>query len=121
MGLVFDDALAGQQLFAGWMEEHGNADPLEELRIAIIEGDIEGLRPGYTVHLSGDVEGILARATAEGMVAPDPLPWMSRVNRMYPQPGSPPLLAPRAVQGRGSSAKRVGNFGPFFRFLATCT
>lgn len=94
MGLVFDDAVAGQDIFCGWAEGHGNADPLEELRIAIIEGDIEGLRPGYTVHLSGDAEGIQARATAEGVVAPNgKLPWISRVNRMHPVPGSPPMLA----------------------------
>jgi len=94
MGLVFDDATAGQDLFCGWAAEHGNSDPLEEIRVAIIEGDIEGLRPGYTVHLSGDIEGILARATAEGVVVPDgQMPWICRVNRMYPVPGSPPLLA----------------------------
>jgi hypothetical protein len=94
MGLVFDDAVAGQQIFCDWAEEHGNADPLDEIRIAIIEGDIKGLRPGYTVHMSGDVEGILARATAEGLVVPDaPVPWMSRVNRMHSVPGSPPMLA----------------------------
>lgn len=93
MGLVFDNALAGQDLFSGWVAEHGNADPLDEIRVAIIEGDIDGLRPGYTVHLSGDIEGIFARATTEGVVVPDPLPWMSRVNRMHPVPGSPPMLA----------------------------
>lgn len=94
MGLVFDDAAAGQGLFCDWAAEHGNADPLEELRVAIIEGDIEGLRPGYTVHLSGDIEGILARATAEGVIVPDAaVPWGSRVNRMHPVPGSPPMLA----------------------------
>jgi hypothetical protein len=94
MGLVFDDAVAGQGIFCDWAEEHGNTDPLEEIRVAIIEGDIKGLRPGYSVHLSGDVEGILARATAEGVVVPNgQLPWMSRVNRMYPVPGSPPMLA----------------------------
>ena len=94
MGLVFDDAVAGQRIFCDWAEEHGSADPLDEIRVAIVEGDVEGLRPGYTVHLSGDVEGILARATAEGVVVPNgQLPWMSRMNRMHPVPGSPPMLA----------------------------
>jgi hypothetical protein len=94
MGLVFDDAVAGQDLFCNWAAEHGNTDPLEEIRVAVIEGDIEGSRPGYTVHLSGDIEGILARATAEGVVVPDAaVPWGSRVNRMHPVPGSPPMLA----------------------------
>lgn len=94
MGLVFEDAMAGQDLFCGWATEYGNTDPLEEIRVAIVEGDIEGLRPGYTVHLSGDIEGILARATAEGVVVPDAaVPWGSRVNRMYPVPGSPLMLA----------------------------
>ncbi len=95
MGLVFEDAMAGQQLFCDWSAEHGNVDPLEELRVAIIEGDIEGLRRGYTVHLSGDVEGILARATIEGIAVPNKcVPWISRVNRMHPEPGST-LLLPR--------------------------
>jgi hypothetical protein len=94
MGLVFDDAMAGQDLFCSWAAEHGNLDPLEEIRVAVIEGEIEGLRSGYTVHLSGDIEGILARATAEGVVVPGAgVPWGSRVNRMHPLPDSPPLLA----------------------------
>ena len=94
MGLVFDDPVAGQDLFCNWAAEHGNIDPLEEIRVAVIEGDLEGLQPGYTIHLSGDIEGILARATAEGIAVPEAaIPWGSRVNRMHPLSDSPPMLA----------------------------
>jgi|GEM_PF-4970510 len=34
------------------------------------------------------------RATAEGIAVPNgQVPWISRVNRMHPVPGPPPLLA----------------------------
>ena len=33
----------------------------------------------------------------------------------------PPGVGPRPIYFGGSSAKRVGNFGPIFRFLAACT
>jgi hypothetical protein len=93
MGLVFDDEVAGQHVFCRWTERQGNSDPLDEIRIAIIEGNIEGMQPGYSVHLSGDAEGILARAMAEGIAVPNgSMPWISRVNRMHPIPGSLPML-----------------------------
>ena len=42
MGLVFDGAKAGQELFSTWLEAAGNEDARDEIRISIIEGDIPG-------------------------------------------------------------------------------
>lgn len=94
IGLVFDDAIAGRDLFSTWNDKYSNTDTFEDIRVAIVEGEIEGFRPGYSIHLAADIESILAKASAEGIVVADTLiPMASRVNRMHPVPGSPPMLA----------------------------
>lgn len=93
IGIVFDNPNAGRQIFSDWTKENNSLDPLEEIRVSIIQGDRNAAKPTYYVHLSGDVEGILARATMQGVVVPDgKLPWISRLNQMFPVPGSPNML-----------------------------
>ncbi len=93
MGLVFDRADAAHRLFQSWIEKHGHADELDELRVTIIEGDIPGERPGYAVHISADPENSLIRATAEGIVLDElPLSLFGQLRCMYPIPGVEPLL-----------------------------
>jgi hypothetical protein len=94
LGLVFDNRAAAEDLFLRWVEEHGNADPLDELRVSVIEGDIPGQAPGYTLHLCPDPDGLRARATADGVALDEttPLAFAGRANRMHPIPGVPPML-----------------------------
>jgi hypothetical protein len=95
MGIVFEDADAGKQLFHELTEGTDHKDEFEELRVSIIEGAVPGQenRPGYSVHLCPDPEGLAARATMDDFVVdPAVLPFLGRWNRMYPIPGQPALL-----------------------------
>ncbi len=93
MGLVFDNAEAGKKLFRNWTERWDHTDELEEIRVAVIEGDLPGQDPGYSVHICPDPENSLVRATAEGVVLKDvPVNLLGQVRRMHPISGAPPLL-----------------------------
>jgi hypothetical protein len=94
MGLVFDNGELGRQLFGNWREQWGNTDGLEEIRISIIEGEVPGQDPGYSVHICAHPENFLVRATAGATVIKDiPVSLFGQVRRMHPLPGTPPLLA----------------------------
>jgi hypothetical protein len=94
MGLVFEEAEASNQLFRNWTSRCGNVDELEEIRIAIVEGDVPGQDPGYSVHICSDPETSLIRATAEGIVIKNvPHELLGQLRRMHPLPDTPPLLA----------------------------
>jgi hypothetical protein len=57
LGIVFEDMEAGRRIFAEWRRLLGRVDKHEQLRIALVEGDIPGKPAGYTVHVSSDPEG----------------------------------------------------------------
>lgn len=92
MGFVFENAEAGRELFRSWNAQQRNADELEEIRIAVIEGGIPGQRPGYSVHLCPDPVNSLIRATAEGVVVDLQLAMLGQTRRMHPIAGEPPML-----------------------------
>jgi hypothetical protein len=54
MGLVFVDWEAGLRLFASWTDDWGSHDEDDAIRIAFIEGGIEGQLPGYTIRISAE-------------------------------------------------------------------
>src|SRR6266571_2549572 len=66
LGLAFRDRDAATRIFSAWRKRFGDVDTYEEIRVAIIEGDLPNETPGYTVHVSPNVEGMRARAKAEG-------------------------------------------------------
>ncbi len=67
MGLVFSgDIEAGKTIFSDWLKRLGRRDAYGELRISIIEGDIPGLEPGYSVHITSDPANTMVRAQVEG-------------------------------------------------------
>lgn len=69
--------------------------------MAIIEGDIEGKLPGYTVHISSDPEHTFKRAEAQGIeVGYDKILIMSRIHRMNPEPDSPYLANFKAAYSK---------------------
>jgi hypothetical protein len=51
---------------AQWNVAFGPVDTDEQIRVAIIEGDIPGKRPGYTVHISPDLDRVLGRPSEAG-------------------------------------------------------
>lgn len=91
LGLVFADGEKGRAVFARWVRQYQNQDELDEIRVSVIEGEIPGQQPGYTIHICPDPEGVLVRATAEGIVAGE-LAFAGKFNRMHPLPESPPML-----------------------------
>jgi hypothetical protein len=94
MGIVFDNAEKGRELFAQLAEAIGNEDAKEELRISIIEGDVPGQRAGYTVHIGPDPDALRALGTFEDVIVDQTtLMLFGQLNRMYPIPGQPNLLA----------------------------
>jgi hypothetical protein len=94
-GLVFENAEAGMQIFRDAQREMNHEDRFEEIRLAIIEGEVPGQehRPGYSVHLCADPEAVAAHATFDDFVVdPSVVPFLGQWNRHYPVPGAPSLL-----------------------------
>lgn len=98
MGIVFDNAEAGLEVFREAERTMNHTDRFEEVRIAIIEGDAPGAsgreqRPGYSVRICPDPEGLAAQATMDDLVLdPQIMPLLGQWNRVYPIPGQPALL-----------------------------
>lgn len=95
MGIVFDNAVVGKELFRQAAEAMCHRDEFEEIRVSIIEGATPGQehRPGYTIHICPDPESLAARATVEDVVLdPSIVPFLGQWNRHYPVPGSPKML-----------------------------
>jgi hypothetical protein len=94
MGIVFNDAEKGKDLFRAFAKSINHSDRFEELRISIIEGSSEGQQHGYSVHLGPEMEMLQAMATAEDIeITNATMPFFGQVQRMYPIPGQPNLLA----------------------------
>jgi hypothetical protein len=92
MGIVFTDIAAGRGIFRQWRERLGSVDQSEELRVAIIEGEILGRVPGYSVHLSSNPQHTQDRARQLGQpIDAKTAIVISRINRMTPEPNSPHL------------------------------
>ncbi len=56
LGLGFLNENPARQIFEEWHKRYGDRDAFEELRVSIVEGEIKGEQPGYTVHISVDFE-----------------------------------------------------------------
>jgi hypothetical protein len=70
MGFAFENRDAGRQVLRELRQATGPIDTFELIRIAIIEGDIPGEQPGYTVLITPNLDGIVAKARAEGEQPP---------------------------------------------------
>jgi hypothetical protein len=95
MGLVFENAEAGREIFREAERQMNHIDRFEEIRVSIIEGHVAGQehRPGYSVHISPDPEALAAHATAEDFVVDQKIvPFLGQWNRHYPVLGNPELL-----------------------------
>jgi len=97
VGLVFENAEAGLEIFREAERQMNHEDRFEEIRISIIEGAAPGQehRPGYSVHICADPDALCAHATMDDFVVdPTIVPFLGQWNRHYPVPGEP-LLLPR--------------------------
>lgn len=104
LGLAFEDEAKGIQIFKEWRERLGGRDEEEELRVSIIEGDIEGQDPGYTVHVGPNPEILVKRMGELGLDVDEHLLTMvSRLNRMNPRPDSTGLAHFKGLCARQDS------------------
>jgi hypothetical protein len=83
VSFVFRDDDAGKRLLSQLRGVLGPVDQFNVLRVAFIEGDIPGERPGYTVHLTPNLEGIQAKAASTGAALPSQLMMVNRFKRIY--------------------------------------
>src|SRR5579872_1835488 len=54
LGIVFENIDAGKQIFSDWLKRVTKVDRFDEIRISVVEGEILGQGPGYSVHISSD-------------------------------------------------------------------
>jgi hypothetical protein len=122
LGLGFLNESSARQIFEEWHKRYGGRDIFEELRVSIVEGEVKGERPGYSVHIGIDLENTIKRYRDAGLkIDPKESMFMmvSRLNRMNPAPGSKNLemfkamyqhyktysLIPAVVKSDGSAVK----------------
>jgi len=104
MGIVFENGELGKEIFADWIERLGEADRFEELRVALIEGDIPGEDPGYSVQIGSNPTATIMRAKSKGIeLEPAFFVIGSRIHRMHPSPESQNLpMFKDAYYGKGA-------------------
>lgn len=122
LGLAFLNENAARKIFEGWHKRYGDRDIFEELRVSIIEGEIKGEPPGYTVHVSVDWGNTIKRYKNAGLEVDaknSMFVTVSRLHRMNPVPGSKNLelfkelyqhyktysLVPAVIKPDGSAVK----------------
>lgn len=110
MCLLFNKREPAKEIIKQWLKRLGETDRFNELRISIIEGDIPGEQPGYSVHISSNIQNIIRRADEGGIDMPkDIFLMISRLHRMNPEEGSQNLELFKELYERfGSYTLRVG-------------
>lgn len=89
LGIAFENEQAAVSIFKGWHQQYGTNDEYEEIRISIIEGDIDGEDPGYSVHIGTDPDAAFKKFKDQGQdFDRDLLFLVSRIHRMTPSPDS---------------------------------
>jgi hypothetical protein len=92
LGIAFLNPKPAEEIFKQWLQRYGSRDEFEELRISIIEGDIVGEDPGYTVHIAIELENVIKRYEKAGLKLGDASFFTAtRMNRMTPASDSPYL------------------------------
>jgi hypothetical protein len=87
IAFVFQNQEPALEVFRQWQSKLGRIDVDELLRISIIEGDIPGQAPGYTIHLTSNVDAILKNTDVSKMEDDEQLQimMMSKYQRLQPQ------------------------------------
>lgn len=84
--LLFNKRKEAAKIFNDWIKIVGKEDENEEIRIALIEGDIEGELPGYTIHIGTNLDQAIKRCEERGFNLEDTLIFnTSRLIRANPK------------------------------------
>lgn len=89
MAILFSDKEIGRKIFEGWRKRLGEFDSYNELRISIVEGDVEGEPYGYFVHIGTYMENLIKHLNESNPKAKfDLFMMVSRIHRMNPDKSS---------------------------------
>ena len=89
MGLAFENREMAIKIFKEWRERFGETDIYDEIRVCIIEGDIEGEEYGYTVHINTNIDNVLSKCKENNLNPESTLvATVGRSNRMNPSKDS---------------------------------
>ncbi|EKJ86124.1 hypothetical protein LEP1GSC017_3999 [Leptospira meyeri serovar Hardjo str. Went 5] len=92
LAILFNNPVAARKIFYQWLSRVGEEDKFDQIRVSIIEGEIEGELPGYTVHIGSNIENIAKYFKSEKLEFDyDRFAIISRYNRMNPKKDSPYL------------------------------
>lgn len=65
--LLFTNEEYSKKIFKEWQELYGKNDVNNEIRIAVIEGDIPGKEKGYTIHITPNYKQVTKRMINKGL------------------------------------------------------
>jgi TIR domain len=89
MAILFTNEEAARKIFEGWRKRLGEYDTYNELRISIVEGDVEDEPYGYYIHISSYIENIIKHLKEKNPNSEfDLFMLVSRIHRMNPDPTS---------------------------------
>lgn len=89
IGLGFRNEKYAKEIFSNWHARYGNNDSDEEIRVSIVEGDINGEEDGYSVHISPNIQPTYKKLSKKNKMDENDIFFsISRINRMNPAKGS---------------------------------
>jgi hypothetical protein len=104
IGLLFKDEKLGKQLFEKLKLRLASKDELDELRVSIVDGPVDG-QAGQTIHIGAEPKGIAARAKHEGVdLDPKEVNPRGRTNRIPQREGSTNFADFKAAYEKHKSA-----------------
>lgn len=83
--LPFTNEKAARKIFSDWRDFYGEDDIDDEIRIALIEGDIPGQDSGYSIHITPNINNVFERMNnKEDLIDESFIMSISRVQRANP-------------------------------------
>ena len=83
--LPFTNEKPARKIFSDWRAIYGEEDIDDEIRIALIEGDIPGQESGYSIHITPNIDNVFKRMDSNGFVVDKSiLMSISRIQRANP-------------------------------------
>jgi len=83
--LPYSHEYYAKKIFKDWISIYGSEDKYDEIRIAIIEGDIPGEETGYTIHITANIDQAAKRMEDQGLELDESLLMsISRMQRANP-------------------------------------
>jgi len=82
--LPFANEKAAIKIFKDWNAFYGKEDKDNEIRIALIEGEIPGESQGYSIHISPNIDRVIERVEKMGTKETSLIMSISRIQRANP-------------------------------------